>query len=518
MHYSNCNGCFFIPPQISKSIALKGSRKQKETAINNLALSSRLRGLRDGLVQVDPERPTGELSRFIYTADNTENLPGILVANEGDDNRPSKDIDSVYDLLGVMYDVMRELTGLNSLDGNGIPLIATCHFGEDYNNAFFDGEQFAMGEGDGGDKKGGLFNSFAHDATVIFHEGGHGYLRYIAPFLTYYGENGAVNEHCADVLAAIIEQTYLKQKVTETDWLIGRNIFSKNVKGKAVRSFKSPGTAYDDPVVGKDLQPAHMDDLYTGKRDNGGVHLNSGILNKFFYETAMKIGGNIAGKTARMWFGGMQELNDEVELIDFYNIIKAQSISIFGKNTKEHKAVLAAGAVVGFNDTIIKVKIPESAPEKDVSTEEKKNKSTSNKKSTQDTTNKVPDKKTSSSTSTKIKVENDPKPKTEYKTKETCKADSKPSKAKVNQPKASSSKVSTSTSSSKTKPSKSKSKSDFRTELRPSNLAKRLNLKTSIVVKHKNDPEWLAQRDPNNVKWHFDNEAKVFFSDRPIAL
>jgi len=44
----------------------------------------------------------------------------------------------------------------------------------------------------------------------------------------------------------------------------------------------APGTAYDDPDLGKDPQPATMDDYYQGSEDNGGVHINSGIPNHAF--------------------------------------------------------------------------------------------------------------------------------------------------------------------------------------------------------------------------------------------
>ena len=46
---------------------------------------------------------------------------------------------------------------------------------------------------------------------------------------------------------------------------------------------KAPGTAYDDPRLGKDPQPATMADYSTPTEDNGGVHINSGIPNHAFY-------------------------------------------------------------------------------------------------------------------------------------------------------------------------------------------------------------------------------------------
>ena len=35
--------------------------------------------------------------------------------------------------------------------------------------------------------------------------------------------------------------------------------------------------SFEDPTLGG--QPAHYDDIYIGDRDNGGVHINSGIPN-----------------------------------------------------------------------------------------------------------------------------------------------------------------------------------------------------------------------------------------------
>jgi len=81
------------------------------------------------------------------------------------------------------------------------------------------------------------------------------------------------------------------QKAEEADWLIGEGLFLKGVGAQAVRSMKAPGTAYDDPVLGKDPQPGHMRDYVRTTDDNGGVHINSGIPNKAFYEVAVRMGG-----------------------------------------------------------------------------------------------------------------------------------------------------------------------------------------------------------------------------------
>ena len=67
-------------------------------------------------------------------------------------------------------------------------------------------------------------------------------------------------------------------------WYLSREISkSHKIKGVALRSMKAPGTAYDDPLIGKDPQPDHMNKYVKTTNDNGGVHTNSGIPNKAFW-------------------------------------------------------------------------------------------------------------------------------------------------------------------------------------------------------------------------------------------
>jgi Zn-dependent metalloprotease len=76
-------------------------------------------------------------------------------------------------------------------------------------------------------------------------------------------------------------------------WLTGTDVVASKPKG-GLRSLSNPGAAYDDPILGKDRQPAHMNKYVklpnTLKGDFGGVHINAGIPNKAFYEAAQKVG------------------------------------------------------------------------------------------------------------------------------------------------------------------------------------------------------------------------------------
>ncbi len=72
-------------------------------------------------------------------------------------------------------------------------------------------------------------------------------------------------------------------------------------RGEAIRSMKAPVTAYDDPALGRDPQPAHMRDYVATTDDNGGVHINSGILNHTLFLFATGLGGQSWDVPCNIW-------------------------------------------------------------------------------------------------------------------------------------------------------------------------------------------------------------------------
>jgi len=110
-----------------------------------------------------------------------------------------------------------------------------------------------------------------------------------------------LNESISDVFGSLVRQYALNQTAEQAVWLIGSGLFTANVNGVALRSMKAPGTAYDDPVLGKDPQPAHKKDFVRTYADNGGVHINSGIPNHAFYLASTQIGGYAWEKVGRTW-------------------------------------------------------------------------------------------------------------------------------------------------------------------------------------------------------------------------
>ena len=92
----------------------------------------------------------------MYDARKTDQLPGKLVRSEGQAKVADKAVNEAYDYSGDTYDFYDKLFGRNSLDDNGMTLISSVHVGEaddtgsfvPMNNAFWNGEQMAYGDGD----------------------------------------------------------------------------------------------------------------------------------------------------------------------------------------------------------------------------------------------------------------------------------------------------------------------------------------------------------------------------------
>ena len=242
-------------------------------------------------------------ARETYDAGGVE-LPdgelGMLVRDEASAASGDAPVDAAHDHAGVVRDFLREVLGRDSIDGAGMVLQSTAHYGEAYNNAFWNGSSMTYGDGDGK-----TFSPLSQSLDVVGHEMMHGVTERTSG-LRYSQQSGALNESFSDVFGELMEQWAANRSgfgspdaAKGADWLIGEDTFTPGTAGDALRSMKSPGTAYP-----KDPQPAHMDQYVETTEDNGGVHINSGIPNKAAYETAVRLGGE---KLAKIWYAALTE-------------------------------------------------------------------------------------------------------------------------------------------------------------------------------------------------------------------
>ena len=167
--------------------------------------------------------------------------------------------------------------------------------------------------------------------------------------LEYEGQAGALNESFSDVFGTLVKQYTLKQDVDKADWLIGAGLFAKKIKGVALRSMKEPGTAYNDPTIGKDQQPGHMKNFVKTTSDNGGVHINSGIPNRAFYFGSDGDRGYSWEKTGKIWYVTLRDrLRENSDFQDAANFTFDVAGSLHGKGSGEQKAILNAWNKVGI--------------------------------------------------------------------------------------------------------------------------------------------------------------------------
>ena len=237
----------------------------------------------------------GKAERQIYDAKNASRLPGSRARFEGDPATTDNTVETAYSDHGHMKDFLKAVFGRNSIDGNGMNLVGTVHYGRNYNNAFWNGQQMTYGDGDQQ-----IFRTFVL-LDVIGHEMMHGVTEHTSG-LEYYGESGALNESMSNVFGVVLRQWVNQVTVDKDSWLVGPGLFTDKVKGTALRSMLNPGTAYNDPRLGKDPQPDHYSKLYKGSGDNGGVHINSGIPNKAFALFANSVGGKAWENSLKVWW------------------------------------------------------------------------------------------------------------------------------------------------------------------------------------------------------------------------
>lgn len=156
----------------------------------------------------------------------------------------------------MVYDYYFGEHALDSYDGNGKLIVAYVHVDNNWFNARFTGDWMEYGDGSG--------NPLT-SIDIVGHEMTHGVTRNSSG-LIYQNESGALNESFSDIFGTAVERYATPDSL---DWEMGKFNF-------ALRDMSNPN-AYGDPDTYKGTN------WYSGIADNGGVHINSGVQNFWFY-------------------------------------------------------------------------------------------------------------------------------------------------------------------------------------------------------------------------------------------
>lgn len=229
---------------------------------------------------------------------------------------------------------------LNKLFGYDLPVPKIELLRDDERNAYWDGEKV-------------FIPPVVQDLPdIVYHEVAWPFVQKAWKF-QYSGQSGALAMSYTDALTSFIKQTKLNQSANDADWEIAPGAIAW-VSGnpaaiatdkRPLRSLKSPGSAYDDKVIGKDQQPSHIRDLVTTADDFGGMHVNSGIPNKAFYEAAISLGTD---KAASIWIKSLPRFAKAIDFAMAAKEIHATAKSVYGATSTEAETVKAAWEKVGL--------------------------------------------------------------------------------------------------------------------------------------------------------------------------
>ena len=285
--------CFIVPPSVLEALGKHEAGRTQGPISRTLDEMRRLKHRRAAAHGT----PAAHEHRLVYDCEHQKQLPGTLRRREGQPPCDDADVDRAYEAAGTTYDFYRTIFGRDSVDGHGKHLISSVHYGEQFDNATWDGTQMLYGDGV-------VFGSFTRFLDVIAHELTHGVI-YNETKLSYEGEAGALNESLADVFGTLVKQWAHHEIAGEADWLMAKGIFLPPIRAKGLRSLAAPGTAFHDKRFGLfDTQPAHMRDFVTDE-SRDPAHTNSGIPSRAFYLFAKELGGHAWETPGRIWYDTM---------------------------------------------------------------------------------------------------------------------------------------------------------------------------------------------------------------------
>ena len=350
--------CFAVPSKLLGKLAAKSAEKDRPGLHAHIESTARLRAHRHALpppvsapmALLPPplvSRGAAPYQRVVFDAGTGTQLPGKSVRIEG--ARPTRDaaVNQVYDNTGITLDFFLKVFGRNSIDDRGMRVTSAVHFGQNFSNAMWTGEQMVYGDGDHN------VAGFTQALDIIAHELTHGVTQYLIPgglgvvrvpvkdrefreqTHALKGQSGALNESFSDVFGSMVKQWHAGQDVTQANWLLGEHMLAPE-HGLAIRSLKDPGnrklTWYEDD------QFKSMDQYV----DGADVHDSSGIPNRAFCLAAQKIGGYSWEKAGPIWYEAFGKLKPKAVFLDAAQATAEVASRRFGVSSKEHKAVLSA--------------------------------------------------------------------------------------------------------------------------------------------------------------------------------
>ncbi len=333
--------CAIDGPKIGNAPDLKGTMQQVHTYESNgtFFLIDASRPMFNAAQSNVPEKSVGAI--ITLDARNASGNKIEAFHNVSDDNTwTNPTAVSAHTSAGIAYEYYRQVFNRNSINGQNGSIISIINVADDdgkgLDNAFWNGQFMAYGNGNVS------FNPLAASLDVAGHEMTHGVIENTAN-LEYKNESGAINESFADIFGVLIEREI-------DDWQLGEDVVKPEVfQSGAMRDMSDPhngGSSLND----RGFQPGHLSEKYLGDQDNGGVHINSGIVNHAFYRFATANGVGLE-KAEQVYFRALSlYLTSTSQFSDLRVAVLQAAEDLHGADGVEVTAAKAAFDAVGIID------------------------------------------------------------------------------------------------------------------------------------------------------------------------
>lgn len=242
--------------------------------------------------------------------------------------------------ISQVYDYYLERHNRNSIDDNKGSMSGIVRVGQNFDNAFWDGERMFFGDA----------VPYAAALDVVAHEVSHGVIQ-LTSNLIYQGQSGALNEAFADIFGEMVEA-----RTMGNDWIIG------SVLPAPLRNMRDPSSLL---ISGTNTPyPSKMSDFLAIQEDNGGVHINSGIINRAYYLLAEGLDNAIGLAEAEQIFyrALTTHLVRNSQFIDARLAAIASADELFGENSIQSNKTAEAFDQVEILDNIAGTPPPPSIP------------------------------------------------------------------------------------------------------------------------------------------------------------
>jgi Zn-dependent metalloprotease len=272
----------------------------------------------------------------VYNCNHGQTLPGAYVADPA--NAPDATAKHVFVETTSLAAFYSRVFGRNSVDGAGMTLMSSIHYGVNYNNAFWNGSQMTYGDGDGS-----IFVDFSKGNDVIGHELTHGVTQHSLQ-LNYVNEPGGLNESLSDCFGSMFRQWEAQQTVDQADWLIGKDIIGPAALQKGYTCLRDMA----DPAANHCLAPQPTQ--YSQYQPGMDPHMSSGIPNLAFCTIAKAVGGHSWDQVGQIWYKSMTGFGPtpSMGMKAFANRTRAVAAQLYPGNAAVAGAVDAGWKKVGL--------------------------------------------------------------------------------------------------------------------------------------------------------------------------